>query len=77
VLKSTAQGDKSVKSQRVNLDLKHGLGHLIVTDLQTDQSFCPEKAKRHFLATLQLLEKNNWVIPTHAEIVALSDPLDQ
>jgi hypothetical protein len=63
-----------VKTQRVSLDLKHGLGHLIVTKLQTGQAFCPEKAKRSFLATLQLLEKHNWVVPTGAEIVASSDP---
>jgi hypothetical protein len=64
-----------VKIQPVNLDLNHGLGHLIVSKLHTGQPFCPEKAKRNFLATLQLLEKHNWVVPTSAEIVALRDHL--
>lgn len=64
-----------MKIQTVSLDLKHGLGHLLVTKLHEGSSLPPENLKRGVLAALQLLQAHDWLVPTKAEIVALRDDL--
>jgi hypothetical protein len=64
-----------MRSECLDFNVNSGLGRLLVNKLHTGQSVNPKKLKRDFLATLQLLEKHNWMVPTSAEIAASSDPL--
>jgi hypothetical protein len=59
---------------RVKLDLGTGLGRLLANQQGNGEEMIPSRQfRRNALAALGLLERENWIVPTRGEIVALND----